>query len=423
MPISEPVQKVYVVNGKNIPVSGSMAIADGANLDAFSRVRVSQPQGIFDGQFTYNLLPLQFEAVTAEANATVTHDATNRCATHTFAATPANGKAFLQSYEYVRYQPGRSQAAFVTFNFIEAKADCMKFAGLCDGTNGIEFRLNGTALQLAILSGTTNGDQIVAQADWSLDKLNGTGASGITLDITKTQILVIDFQALYVGRVRVGFDIGGNIIYAHEFKHANLVATPYMQTATLPIRCGMTCSGTVSTTMRFICSAVLSEGGQEENGGVPASKSAAITAAKNADTHILSIRPKTTFNALTNRIKVVLDTIELVTTGANAVQWQLCVSQALTGATWADVNGTHSSMECVAGAGTLSGTPALIVQSGYCAAAQKSGGITSPKISTKIPLTLNAAGAVRAYGTLTLLVQGIGDTSACNATLNWRELR
>ena len=119
-----------------------ISIKDSADVDAFSRLRVSSPQGLFDGQFTYNLLPLQYEQVTNGSGATLTHDTTNRCVLHTFASTPTGGKAFMQSYEYVRYQPGRSQAGFVTFNFIETMANVIKFAGMSDGVNGIEFQLS-----------------------------------------------------------------------------------------------------------------------------------------------------------------------------------------------------------------------------------------------------------------------------------------
>jgi hypothetical protein len=265
MAYREDYEKVYVIN--KIGLKDGVSIADGANLDSFSRLRVSQPQGLFDAQLTYNLRNLMFEQVVAGTGASIAHDATNRCATLTFSSTAASGATYMQSYEYIPYQPGRSQLAFVTFNFIEAKANVLKFAGLSDGNNGFEFRLNGSTLQLAILSDTDHGDEVVGQADWNLDKLNGNGPSGITLDITKTQILVIDFQALYVGRARLGFDIGGMVVYAHEFNHANLDAFPYIQYATLPVRCGMTCTDTASTTMRFICCSVISEGGQEDTAG------------------------------------------------------------------------------------------------------------------------------------------------------------
>lgn len=402
------------------------AIEDGANLDAFSRLRVSNPTGIFDAQFTYDLAPLQFEAIAANGGggtSTITHDATNRCALHTFTAALTGATCYMQSYEFIRYQPGRSQAVFCTFNFIAAVANVKKFAGLSDGLNGIQFELNGTAKQITLYSDTDEGDETVPQASWNLDGLDGTGPSGLTLDITKTQILVIDFQALYVGRVRVGFDIGGCIVYAHEFNHANIAAVPYIQYASLPIRCGMTASGTVSATMRFICSAVISEGGQEELSGYPMAAEGAVTAASGADTHILSVRPKTTFNSLTNRIKVVLDSIDIVVTGVQPVSWKVVIGQALIAPTFANVNLAFSGCEFLAGAGTLSGAPALTVLQGFVPASGTVKGSSSQRFATKIPITLNAAGAARDNGTLTVLVNGVGGTSATRAILNWRELR
>jgi hypothetical protein len=407
------------LRASNVPI----AIGDGANLDAFSRLRVSQPQGIFDQQFTYNDGPLQFEKIISGSGAAIAHDATNRCVTHTFDNTPANGLAVMQSFEWIRYQPGRSQAAFVTFNFIESKANVVKFAGLGDGNNGIEFRLNGSTKQWAILSDTNEGDEIVSQANWNLDKLDGNGASGLTLNIAATQIAVIDFQALYVGRVRVGFDIGGCLVYAHEFNHANLVAFPYIQTASLPVRCGMSCSNTASTTMRFICSSVISEGGQEENGGVPVVAEGTATAGNGTDVHILSIRPKTTFNGITNRIKIVPDSVEVLVTGNNPVLWKLVIGQAITGTTtFSNVNATYSCMEFNT-LGTANNAPAIVLQQGYIASSAQARGVANPRTVSKIPITLDAAGAVRANGTLSVLVQGIGATSACRASINWRELR
>jgi hypothetical protein len=123
----------------------------------------------------------------------------------TFSSTPTGGKAYMQSYEYIPYQPSKSQLVFITFNMVEDMPDVLKFAGLSDGNNGFEFQNNGGTYQFTIYSDTTLGDETVAQTDWNLDTLDGTGLSGITLDLTTTQIVVIDFQALYVGRVSSRF--------------------------------------------------------------------------------------------------------------------------------------------------------------------------------------------------------------------------
>lgn len=178
---------------------GALSYSDTANLDAFSRLRVSTPATLHEGQFTYNLLSLRHEAITSGSGATVTHDATNRAALMTFSSTPNTGKAYMQTYEYFQYQPGKSQQAFLTFNMGGGAVGATKFAGLSDGVNGVEFQVNDTTNRVVIYSGTSNGNQTINQSAWNLDKLDGTGTSGKTLDNTKAQILVIDFQALYVG--------------------------------------------------------------------------------------------------------------------------------------------------------------------------------------------------------------------------------
>ena len=236
------------INDQMNYLGNNIIFGDSASIDAFSRLRISNPLTLFSSQFTYNLNPLLLEQITNGTGASITHDTTNRCALMTFANTPTGGKSYMQSYEYLPYQPSKSQCALISFNFKEGVSNVLKFAGLSDGTNGIEFQLNGTTKQFVVYSASSSGNETVTQSSWNVDKLDGTGVSGITLDITKTQILVLDFQALYVGRIRIGFDINGMIVYAHEFNHANLIAYPYIQTANLPVRCGMTSTATVSTT-------------------------------------------------------------------------------------------------------------------------------------------------------------------------------
>jgi hypothetical protein len=386
-------------------------------------MRVSQPQALFDAQLTYDLQPLLFEQLTDGSGAAVAHDSTNRCATLTLSTTPTDGYAYMQSFEHIRYQPGKSQLIFITFNFNGGTSDVIKLAGYSDGSNGIEVRLDGTTPKIALLSDTSEGDEIIAQSAWNLDTLDGDGASGIDIDFTKVQIAVIDLQALYVGRVRVGFDLDGQIVYAHEFLHANQDSSPYIQTASLPIRCGMVCSAEASATMKFICASVSSEGGQEDVNGFSFAAEGTVTASSGARTHILSIRPNTTFNSLANRTKFVLESIELLVTGSNPVLWELCIGQAISGTTtYTDVNATYSAFEFNT-AGTIDGDPAIVIASGYAAASVQTKSAISSRIANRYPITLDSAGAVRALGTMSVIVTGIGGTSATRVSLNWKELR
>lgn len=407
------------------PFSSSLPVqaGDTASIDAFSRWRTSNPVTLFDAQQTYDLSPLLYEQITLNAGATVTHDATDRCALMTFSATTTGGKAYMQTYEYFRYQPGKSQLAFVTFNMRGGVANVLKFAGYSDGLNGIEFQMNGTQARLALYSDTGKGDEFVNQEDWNLDPMDGTGTSGVTLDFSKTQILVIDFQALYVGRVRVGFDVGGVLMYVHQFIHANIQTSPYIQSANLPVRCGMTCTGTVSTTMNFICCSVISEGGQDDVTGYAFSQEGTVTAGNGTDTHILSVQPKTTFNSITNRSKFVLESLDVTVTGNTAVLWKLVLGQAISGTTtFIDENTTYSAFEYNI-LGTASGSPAIVIAQGYVSASATVKTASSTRVPFKYPITLDQAGVARVNGRLTVLVQGLGATSATRCVLNWKEIR
>jgi hypothetical protein len=405
-------------------VDSDVSIKDSANLDAFSRLRISNPLTLFSSQFTYTLNPLLFEQITNGSGATIAHNTANRNALMTFSSTPTGGKAYMQTYEYLPYQPSKSQLTFVTFNMNGGVASTLKFAGLSDGTNGFEFQLNGTTKQFVIYSGSSNGNQTIVQSSWNLDKLDGTGPSGLTLDVTKTQILIIDFQALYVGRVRMGFDIDGQIIYAHEFLHANQLIYPYIQTANLPVRCGMTCTGTVSTTMNFICCAVVSEGGTEDAnlfGYSFQQASATIGVLDTQFTHLISIRPKTTFNGITNRMRIAYIDCEIFNNGNQPVYWQLVVGQAITSPTWTDINTTYSGTEY--GAGTISGSPTIVIDGGWASSSGGSKGVANSTVASRYPITLDSTGAVRSLGTLSIIAKSLSGTQNCLASIKFREIR
>lgn len=402
-----------------------VTIRDSPNLDAFSRLRISNPLTSFNGQFTYDLLPLIYEADTT-GSGTITHDSTNRCANISLNAVGGGEKAYMQTYEYIPYQPGKSQLVFVTFNMQGQAAGILKFAGYSDGANGIEFQADGTNLQFKVFSNTSAGNQTIIQSAWNLDKLDGTGSSGITLDISKVQILVIDLQALYVGRVRVGFDIGGSIVYAHEFLHANIFTNPYLAYATLPVRCGMISTAAATSQMNFICSAVISEGGVDNDDrfgyNFTVNSGQISVAVTPTITHMMSIRPRLTFNGIVNRVKPTIIDVEIYNSGNQPVYWELVIGQALTAPVYADVNTTHSSIEYTAGA-TMSGSPTVIIDSGYATSSGSTKADINTIITARYPLTLNAAGAHRNNGTITLRAYSLSGSQNCYAVMKYKEIR
>lgn len=63
------------------------------------------------------------------------------------------------------------------------------------------------------------------------------------------------------------------------------------------------------------------------------------------------------------------------------------------------------------------------IAQGYAAASATVKASTSTRVPFKYPITLNAAGVARVNGRLSVLVQGLGATSATRCVLNWKEIR
>jgi hypothetical protein len=408
-------------------LNNGVFIQDGSNLDSFSRMRVSNPQSIFSSLLQYDLDPIQWESGATGTGVAPAYSGSDRMGLLSTAA--GNGTSYMQTYEYHPYQPGKSQLILITGVLGDAVANVRKETGYFDAANGIIYRQDGTNGLYFVRRTSTSGvavDNAVAQDDWNIDRLDGNGVSGQTLDPTRCYILVIDLQYLGMGRIRCGFDIGGQIVYAHEFDNANVLTLPYMQSAALPIQNLMTSTAAAAgATMYLKCAAVVSEGGfQVEQARNFSTPEGTATAANGNRTHILSLRPLTTFKTLVNRTTMILDNVNIVVTGNVPVFWELVVGAAFTVApTWNDVNTNYSSMSYGTAATFNNLTNGLVIASGYVASSAVQKASVSSIVSTRRPITLDRAGANRALGTLTLLAAGIGNNSTTRATFDFEEIR
>jgi len=80
-------------------------------------------------------------------------------------------------------------------------------------------------------------DTIMPQSTWNIDKMDGTGVSGNTIDITKMQMFYMDYSWYGAGAIRWGFkNARGEINYVHREAHGNIQYTSYMRSGNLPGR-------------------------------------------------------------------------------------------------------------------------------------------------------------------------------------------
>ena len=410
--------------------------ADGAHLDAFGRQRVSFPNTFFDSQQEYGIeavdtWDLSANAVYAEptsTNASVSDAGAsvgpvNSTTGLTPITTAADGEiAVLQSRQYVRYIPGKGHFIAVTGIFADSASDTASF----------------------VLRSTTGlGDREVVQADWSIDVFNGAGVSGITIDFTKTQILLIDAQALYAGRIRCGFDINGVFYLAHEFLNANVLSVPYIRTFNLPIRIESQTDATGTNlcvgyfdkdngiflklrtaspggTINFLCCSVQSEGGEEMR-GFPHSASTGSTtrSAGTGGLPILSIRPKAEYNGRVNRAHVELIDYILYLTGNNDARFEIVEGGTLNGA-WVSVSST-SVIEYNVTATTITG--GVVIRQGYAnSGSGRSANLSTGSTDIRNPFVLSQIDALAARQIpLTIVVYGLGGSATCATAINWNE--
>jgi hypothetical protein len=77
----------------------------------------------------------------------------------------------------------------------------------------------------------------VPQTEWNVDKLDGKGPSGYTLDPALMQMAYIDYTWYGAGFIRFGFrGTEGNIVYCHKMPNNNRNTEAYMRSGNLPAR-------------------------------------------------------------------------------------------------------------------------------------------------------------------------------------------
>lgn len=240
-------------------------------VDAFGRMRVSNPRTIFDSKQLYDDAPTFWDDQEETGSGTTSSHSINAATTTIGVAANTAGKRTRQTFMRFNYQPGKSQLIYMT-SILTPEAGgtgIVRGIGYYDDDNGVYFEDNEGTINVVIRSKVSGSvvNTRIAQSSWNLDTMDGNGPSQIVLDLSKIQIFIIDLQWLASGRVRFGFDIAGQIYYCHEALHANVIDTIYMSTANLPLRYQIENDGNGgAATLHHTCTSVISEGGIEENG-------------------------------------------------------------------------------------------------------------------------------------------------------------
>lgn len=410
----------------NTAVNTTISPAGVMASDAFGRERDSAPYTLGDYTQIYGL---NINFIDKVANGgTVTFNANESSALLSTTSNSASS-AIHQTRMYHNYIPGKSQLIFSTICFKAAVINVTKRTGYFDDKNGIYFEQTGDGVLSLNLRTNTSGSPVetkVIQANWNVDKCNGTGASGYNLDITKTQFLFIDFTWLGLGRVRCGFLVNGKYIVANEFLTSNTLTVPYMATPNLPIRCEIFNTGaTTGGSFNQICSTVISEGGDADAGQDWSTLNSSLrTIATGATLPLIAIRLKNNFQTYLNRMFIRLQDFSIYSVKEPLTYKVIKLPNIsyLTGATWTSVH-TNSGVEFSVDA--VSNTNGYVYGSGFVSAAVSNRGAISID-----PTSANARGNYISQNydstdseIYVISVTNIGPTATtAGASMQWREV-
>jgi hypothetical protein len=195
----------------------------------------------------------------------------------------------------------------------------------------------------AVLRSSVTGTPVdvrIPQSEWSHDRLDGTGLSGVHIDWAKQMVFWLDLQWLGAGKVRLGI-VGpdGVHIVVHEFQNSGKNNYPYMKTASLPVRAEVVNHALLGagTQLRLTCIVVKCDGKIDYTYYRDAATHGAVTV-NGANVHLMSLRASPTYGGRKNPVNAYPEEYNCYVKDG-VVRLDLCWPITMTGYTWADDRG------------------------------------------------------------------------------------
>ncbi len=407
----------------DVTIERPLPVDTGLVFDAFGRQRVTQPRTIFDSKQIFDNQPMFWDETTGLADITSAHSVLTASTVISYDAGATGGTFTRQTFMRFNYQPGKSQLVMMTGILIKTGAATTRI-GYFDDDNGLFFESVASVTGVVLRSGVSGStvDTRVVQANWNLDVMDGSGVSGITLDWSKTQIFVIDFEWLGVGTARMGVFAHGEIHYVHQFRNANVLTVVYMSTPNLPCRFQLVAAGSTSaSSMECICTTAVSEGGMDVDQGILRYKSTGGTHidcnTANFIYAIAGIRLKTTALGAT----ILLEEMSMINATNDDFEWMVILNAVLgTPMTFADE--TNSNVQTGVGEGsnpsltTISSGTSLF--GGFVKASASTGSVTRV-VQNSIRLGAAIDGT---RDEIYLAVRPLSANADIDGSITWREM-
>ena len=336
----------------------------------------------------------------------------------------AGDEVVRQTRRVERYIPGRQNEVSMSVIFGTPVTGIRRRFGLFDAEDGAYFEDGGDGTYYVVCRRNTASGPVedrVARADWNVDKLDGTGPSGITADPEAIQHMVIEYEWYGAGLVEFKFIINNNAYPVHEFTHGNIDPTPWTSTAALPVRVELTnVTGTAGTHTFYQGSHSFATEGRTELLGRQESIATPVTGynlgTANTFRPVVAIRLKS--DALNSVI--VPDAYAGATLDNTNIFIRVIENATITGGTWISM-GTDSAVEYnLTATGFSNGS---ILESVFVNAGNMGNRFTFPDRTITQLLRNTTTNLGDTSGTFMIALASVGANKDGWASLGWIEVR
>lgn len=336
--------------GNSVPVNvvdNALSVVDireDGNRAAFGELLVTQLSPKAAWRFDYGTVPNTRLYTTTTANGGSASISQSRLVLGTGVNTA--GLARLQSQRRLRYLPGMGGLVRFTAVFGTPKNNSSQLIGQGDTQDGFLFGYKGTAFGIVLRRSGT--DTFVGSDAWNGEKVNINPALGNVYQI-RYQWLGFGFIRFYILHPT---DPLRGFVLVHTILYPNTSLVTSILNPTLPLFAEVLNSGNNTDVSLMTPSAMAALEGESSTPYNPLnvgnSFDALATFANTSNDHLLTIRNKSTFGGVANRVPVMITVLNIgrSASGANTSTIRLYRNATTAGVlTFADIDTNNSPVE------------------------------------------------------------------------------
>jgi len=334
-------------------------------------------------------------------------------------------KVYRQTKRVQRYIPGRQGEVSMTMIFGTPTTGIRRRFGMFDDLNGFFFEDSGDGTYRCTLRRNSAlgvvDEESFARDDWNVDKLDGTGPSGVTANPNNIQHMSIEYEWYGAGMVEWNFIIDNNKYPIHRIYHANRQDHTWAAKAALPVRVEIeNIGGTAGTHTFYQGSHSFATEGSTEILGRQSSISTPVTgrtlSTANTFYPLVAIRLKDT--ALDS--VVIPDEFSAATLDNTNIFIRIVELPTVTGGTWISYSDESAVEYNLTATGFIGGT---VLSTTFVNATNQGNVYTFPNRSLTQLLRNTTTTLGDTSGTFLIAVASINANKSGFASLGWIEVR